>query len=437
MAATAERAGFLERLLAERPGDAAGRPAWLKRLRSDALERANALPLPSVRDEDWRFTDLAPLARLACQPVEVAPEIAPSVIAPFVLPQASARLVFVDGVFAPALSEVQAIAQGHVADLAGGLARHADLVEAHLGRHAPSGASAFSALNTAFLGDAAVVVLGRDEDLPGAVHILHVATRRESAQAIHPRTLVVAGQGSRASVVEDFVAPDGGGYFSAPVAEFVLAEDAEVSHLRLQCESDAAFHIAACAVRQARGSRFRSLSAALGARLSRLDLGVLHAAPGCETEIDGLALIGGRQLADTHSFVDHAFGEGRLRQMHKAIVSGAAHAVFNGKVLVREGAQRTDARQASRSLLLSGRARVDTKPQLEIFADDVKCAHGATVGQLDPEELFYLRSRGLSEPAARGLLTGAFAGEVTIRIPHAQVRARVEAYLAQRTREAA
>jgi Fe-S cluster assembly protein SufD len=201
------------------------------------------------------------------------------------------------------------------------------------------------------------------------------------------------------------------------VTEIAVGPNAHVRHIRRQQESPAAFHIATCAVRLERDASYKSVSVAAGARLSRYNLNVLQAGEGTHCQIDGLALLNERQLGDTHSFIDHAHPHGTSRQLHKCVAGGHAHAVFNGRILVRPGAQRTDSSQSSRNLLVSRRAHVDTKPQLEIFADDVKCAHGATVGQLEAEELFYLRSRGMSEPAARALLTYGFAAEVVDRIP--------------------
>jgi Fe-S cluster assembly protein SufD len=249
--------------------------------------------------------------------------------------------------------------------------------------------------------------------------------------------LVVAAARSRCTVVEEYVGFDDGAYFSAPVTEMALAEEATVEHVRLQREAPGAFQLGVCAVSQAAGSRYSGSSVVLGARLSRLDVGVVQQGPGCETELDGLTLIGGRQLADTHSAVEHTQPEGRLRQVHKSIVSGGAHAVFNGKILVRQAAQRTDAAQSCRGLLLSPRAHMDAKPQLEIFADDVKCAHGAAIGQLDPEAAFYLQSRGLPEAAARNLLTYGFAAALIERIPVPSLVRELERSLLERTVEAA
>jgi Fe-S cluster assembly protein SufD len=228
---------------------------------------------------------------------------------------------------------------------------------------------------------------------------------------------VLVEAGAACTLIEDYASLGENIYFNDAVTEIVAGEGARVRHIRVQREAGGAFHVGHCAVAVAKDGRYASHSVALGARISRLDLDVLQQGEGVDVELNGLALIAGRQLADTHSLMDHARPHGNCRQLHKCIVGGAAHAVFNGKIVVRPGAQLTDSSQQSRNLLLSDKAHVDTKPQLEIFADDVKCAHGAAVGRLDPEQLFYLRSRGLPEPQARSLLTCAFAAEVLDRIP--------------------
>jgi Fe-S cluster assembly protein SufD len=238
------------------------------------------------------------------------------------------------------------------------------------------------------------------------------------------------------TVIEDYVTLQPDSYFTNAATEIAIGDHARVDHVRVQRDSGQAFHISNCAVSLAGASRYRSVSVALGARISRYDLDVLHTAEGAECTVDGLALVRERQLADTHTAIDHAKPNGVSRQLHKCIAGGAAHAVFNGKIIVRQGAQRTDSSQSSRNLLLTGRAHVDTKPQLEIFADDVKCAHGATVGQLDSDAVFYLTSRGLSDAAARNLLTYAFGAEIIDRIPVASLKRKLEqAVLDQTTRQ--
>ena len=427
---TASTASYLDRLLQGQPP--ASSLTWLNQLRAHAVDRVGALTVPTTRDEDWRFTDISPLTKLSFQPAQDVPQLAPAAIEQWAIPEAAARLVFVDGTYAPQHSFNHAGLT--VENLAEGVIGHGAAVQAHLGQHAGFESNAFTALNTAFLHDGALIVVPRDMALAAPVHLLFIATRKHAAS--YPRCLVIAESGSAVTVVEDFVALQNDAYFTNAVTEMALAGNAEVRHVRVQRDSAEAFHFANCAVSLAHASRYHSVSVALGARISRHNLGALLGAEGAECSIDGLALIGGRQLADTHTLIDHAMPQGVSRQLHKCIVDGGARAVFNGNIMVRAGAQRTDSSQSSRNLLLSGKARVDTKPQLEIFADDVKCAHGATVGQLDVDEVFYLKSRGLSDTAARNLLTYAFGAEVIERIPVASLRNRLEQMVLAQTQGA-
>jgi Fe-S cluster assembly protein SufD len=401
------------------------RASWLNERRAQALERANALTVPTTRDEEWRFTDITPLVRRTFRPAAGAEPLTPADISSWLAPEAAARLVFVDGAYAPALSSAQGLPPGVVvAPLASALDAHGAGIEPHLGRHAEFERDVFAALNTAHVRDGALVRVGRNRILPAPVQLLFVSTQADAAA--YPRCLVIAEEGSECTVIEDYAGLGEAAYFNDTVTEIVAGAGARVRHVRLQRESGSAFHIGTCAATLAKDARYASHAVTLGARLSRFNLNVAQQGEGVDVQMDGLALISGRQLADTHSLMDHARPHGRCRQVHKCIADGAAHAVFNGKILVRPGAQLTDSSQQSRNLLLSDKARVDTKPQLEIFADDVKCAHGATVGQLDAEQLFYLRSRGLPEGSARNLLTYAFAAEVIDRIPVPSLVRRLE-----------
>ncbi len=431
----AKQPSVLHRLLASLAlpagNTAQGQPAWLKALRAQALERANALSLPSTHDEAWRFTPLANFSQQSFQPLHAPTRLQPGDIVPLQIAEAGTRLVFVDGVHMPQLSSIAPEAGLAVGTLAAMLATQPGSIESHLGRHVASQHDLFAALNTAFLQDAAVLVVARDKVLTAPVHVLFVST--QPAVASHPRLLLVAGAASQLTLIEDYVTLHDGSYFTNAVTEVALEANALVTHVRLQRESQQAFHMASCAVSLAAASRYHSASIALGAQTSRLALKVTQTAEGAECTLDGLALIGGEQLADTHSFIDHTQAHGSSRQLHKCIVGGNAHAVFNGKVMVRPGAQQTDSAQSSRNLLLSKKAQVDTQPQLEIFADDVKCTHGATVGQLDSDEVFYLQSRGLSEAAARNLLTYAFGAEIINRIPVASLRQQLEQTVLEQT----
>jgi Fe-S cluster assembly protein SufD len=408
--------------------------AWLNRLRSDALERANALTVPTTHDEEWRFTDLSPLTRLSFQPPRSAPALAASDVAPFEVPEASVRLVFADGHFMPALSSGGASDGVIVTPLAAALKTHAAAVEPHLGRHAAFENNLFAALNTAFMRDAAVVIIARGRQLAAPVHLLFLATQPETAA--YPRTLVVAEEGAEATIIEDHVSVGDAVGFSSAVTEIAVDANARIRHVKLQRDNVQAFHIAFCAAALARDAAFSSYTVTLGGRISRYDLNVAQRGEGAQCDIDGLTLVSGRQLADTHTMIDHAAPHGRSRQLNKCIVGGGAHAVFNGKIMVRPGAQLVNSAQESRNLLLSSRARVDTKPQLEIFADDVKCAHGATVGQLEAEQIFYLVSRGLSEGMARNLLTYAFGAEIIDRIPVPSLVERLEKAVLEHTQVA-
>jgi Fe-S cluster assembly protein SufD len=424
--------GVLNSLLtALAPGSSTPKqPDWLKALRDRALERVGVLTLPSTHDEAWRFTPLAAFARQAFHPLRTPSRLQPDDIAHLTLPEATTRLVFVDGLYAPQLSSTRPETGLVLGTLDAMLATQAPSLEAHLGQHANAD-TLFAALNTAFLQDAAVLVVPRDSVLAAPVHVQFIST--QPGVASHPRLLLVAGACSQLTVIEDYVALHAGSYFTNAVAEVVLQAHAQVTHVRLQRESAQAFHLASCAVSLGAASRYQSVGISLGAQISRLDLSVRHTAEGAQCTLNGLALISGEQLADTHSFIDHAKPHGTSRQLHKCIVGGTAHAVFNGQVMVRPGAQQTDSAQSSRNLLLSKQAQVNTQPQLEIFADDVKCTHGATVGQLDSEEVFYLQSRGLSEGVARNLLTYAFGAEIINHIPVASLRQQLEQTVLEQT----
>lgn len=413
----------LSTLLASQPLLASSPWSSVNALREQAQTALGALAMPTLRDEAWRFTDLTPLHQLTLQPVLTASRLQPADIAQFGLDDGMYRLVFVDGVYAPQLSSAAAESGLLVTDLPTAMATHAAALDAQLGQQQVTGDNVFAALNTASLQDAAVLVVPRHVALAAPVHLLFIATQAQTIS--HPRCLLLAEAGSNVTLIEDYVALQDAAYLVNPVTEIVLAEQAQVRHVRVQRDGPQALHIANCAVSVGRSANYQSVSVAMGAQLSRYNLNVVLA-EGAECAVDGLALLAGSQLADSHTCIDHAQPHGTSRQLHKCIADGNAHAVFNGKVVVRPGAQHTDSAQSSRNLLLSGRAQVDTQPQLEIFADDVKCTHGATIGQLDADEVFYLQSRGLSDSAARKLLTYAFGAEIIERIPVASLKHQLQ-----------
>jgi Fe-S cluster assembly protein SufD len=407
----------------------------LNQLRSNAVNRVNALSLPTKNDEEWRFTDISPLTKVSFQPVRVASPLQSSDVEHFYLTETVTRLVFIDGIYAPHLSTQIAETSKNsgvvVSSLAAASSEDLAAIESHLGYHTELQDNIFAALNTAFLHEGALIIVPRNISVETPVHLLFIATQKEVSS--HPRCLLIAEPGSTVTVIEDYVTLQEETYVTNTVAEFVLANSAHVNHIRIQRDSKEAFHMANCSVSLARESRYQSVSVALGARISRYNLNVLLQGEGAECTADGLALISNRQLADTHACIDHIKPHCTSHQLHKCIIDDAAHAVFNGKIIVRPGAQLTNSTQSNRNLLLTSKARIDTKPQLEIFADDVKCAHGATVGQLDNEEIFYLKSRGLSEVTARNLLTYAFGAEVIERIPIASLKFRLEQAVHEQT----
>jgi len=407
----------------------------LNQLRSNAVNRVNALKLPTKNDEEWRFTDISPLTKVSFQPVRVASPFQSSDAEQFYLTETVTRLVFIDGIYAPHLSTQIAKTSKNsgvmVSSLTAASSEDLAAIESHLGYHTELQDNIFAALNTAFLHEGALIIVPRNISVETPVHLLFIATQKEASS--HPRCLLIAEPGSRVTVIEDYVTLQEETYITNTVAEFVLADSAHVNHIRIQRDSKEAFHMANCSVSLARESRYQSVSVTFGARISRYNLNVLLKGEGAECTADGLALISNRQLADTHASIDHIKPHCTSHQLHKCIIDDAAHAVFNGKIIVRPGAQLTNSTQSNRNLLLTSKARIDTKPQLEIFADDVKCAHGATVGQLDNEEIFYLKSRGLSEITARNLLTYAFGAEVIERIPIASLKFRLEQAVHEQT----
>jgi Fe-S cluster assembly protein SufD len=414
MATAASRNAYIDSLLAGQASLPSAPLSWLAELRADALERAHVLTVPTTRDEAWRFTDLSPLYRLAFRPPQSVTRLAADAIADRIIPEATSRLVFVDGVMAPALCSLPNDGPVIVSSLASAVLSHSEIVQSALTRIAGTRLDAFGAINTAYLHDGACIIASRNAQLPGPIHLLFLSTQLDVAS--HPRVLVIAQSGSSVGVIEDYVSLTAGQYCVNAVTEIDVGPGAQVWHAKVQTESSTAFHLASTAAKLRRDAKLTSVAIAFGARISRDNIDIVFDGEGAQCQLDGLTLIGGRQLSDTHSSIDHAKPHCTSRQLHKCIVGDTAHAVFNGRVLVRQDAQRTDSAQQSRNLLLSGRAHIDAKPQLEIFADDVKCSHGATVGQLDTEELFYLRSRGLDERAARNLLTYGFAAEIVDRL---------------------
>jgi Fe-S cluster assembly protein SufD len=405
-------------------------PDWLEPIRRAAMERFARTGFPAARDEEWRFTPIAPIAQGTWRPpTGGAGLVGRDQLAPFAFGHSEwPTLVFVNGVYAESLSSVGQLPPGvRVTGLAEALRSDGALLERHLTRHAPVEGSPFTALNTAFLCDGAMVQIAAGVDVDAPVHLLFVTTSESGGTVAHPRNLIVVGRGARASIVESYVtlAP-GQTYWTNPVTEVAVAAGAWVEHTRIQRESERAYHVGLTHVDQERDSHYRSFSLTMGGALARHNLHVRLNDENIETLMYGLYLTRGEQVADNHTAIYHDQPNCRSWEVYKGILDGRSRAVFNGKVFVKPEAQKTDAKQTNRNLLLSDSARVDTKPQLEIFADDVKCTHGATVGRLDEIARFYARSRGLPAAAADRLLTYAFAAEVVDEVALTPVREELD-----------
>jgi len=403
-------------------------PSWLPRVRRAAMDRFATVGFPSSRDEEWRFTPVSPIAQTDFRPAAPA-KLTRSALQPFLFGHPEwPQLVFVNGKFAPDLSVLPSLPLGvRLGNLATALAGDTTLLERHLTRHAAPETTPFAALNTAFIRDGALVYVPVDTALDRPVHLLFVTSPDAGGTVAHPRNLIIVERGAKASVVESYVSLAGGAtYFTNAVTEVVSGENAWTEHTRIQRESERAYHVGLTHVDQARGSHYRSFTLAMGGAIARHNLHVRLNAPGIETLMYGLYLTHGDQLVDNHTAIYHDHPECNSWEVYKGVLDDRSRAVFNGKVFVKPEAQKTDAKQTNRNLLLSSGAKVDTKPQLEIFADDVKCTHGATVGFLDPAALFYLRSRGLPPAVARKVLTYAFAGEVVNEVALEPVRRELD-----------
>ena len=427
-----------------KPQRSKGEPARIGRARDEALSRFLANGFPTTKHEEWRFTSVEKIATrtfaLAGQAGDASVgRGSPKSISPFQLPDVSAaELVFVDGRYSPALSTVGALPKGtQVGSLADYAAGHTDTLEQYLGHVAPFDRQPFVALNTAFFADGAFVHISARTVLDKPIHLQFISTgggagvsslndSRPHLIGVHPRVLIVMGEQSQAAVVESYAGPAGAEYFTNVVTEVVMGEQSVLDHYKLQHESHQAFHIGAIYVKAARSANCSSHSISLGGALVRNDVVAVLGGEGGHCTLNGLYLVDGQRHVDNHTTIDHAMPNCDSREIYKGILAGKSHGVFNGKIIVRPDAQKTDAKQTNRALLLSEDAQINSKPELEIFANDVKCTHGAAVGQLDKDAVFYLRSRGIGLVEARHVLIHAFAGDVLNRLPLLAVRKGVE-----------
>jgi Fe-S cluster assembly protein SufD len=420
-------------------------PGWLRSTRREAMDQFQTLGFPTTSEEEWRFTNVAPIAETTFElPRESATRLPHERVGPFTLDgSVAAELVFVDGEYAPDLSSVPILPAGvRVGSLASVLEEDPEAAEPFLSQIAGFERNAFTAWNTAFFRDGAFLSVAPDAILPAPIHVLFVSSdlvqdRYESASTSertgrmeHPRVLVIAGRSSHVQIIESYIGLDGGRrHLTNAVSEIVADENATVDHWTVVRQSGKAYRIGALHVRACQNASVRAHSLTLEGALVRNDVVVRLDGEGAECHLDGLYLAQGTSLVDNHTTIDHAQPHCSSRELYKGILTDRARAVFNGKIVVRPDAQKTDAKQTNKALLLSEDAQINTKPQLEIFANDVKCTHGAAVGQMDEEAIFYLRARGLSHRQARQLLVEAFARDVLGRMQFEPLERRVETAL--------
>ena len=395
-------------------------PEWLRPLREAGFQRFAEMGFPTTHDEDWRFTNVARIARATFEPGRRGVVQAQ--------PAEGIRLIFMNG---HRISRPESLPKGlHV----GGFADEPAAVQQHLGKYASFDRQAFVALNTAFLQDGALVRVERGAVIEEPVEILYMTTAVREAVAVHPRTLILVGGGSQCTIVERYRGVGEAAYFTNAVTEIVAGDGAVVDHYKVQQETAAAYHVATTQASLGRSANFSTTSISLGGALVRNDVNAVLS-EGTEATLNGLYLVNGSQHVDNHTVIDHAKPHGTSHELYKGILDGKASAVFNGRILVRKDAQKTDSKQTNKNLVLSDEAVIDTKPELQIFADDVRCTHGATIGQLDAESLFYLQSRGIGKEDARNLLTYAFAQDIVDRIKVKSLRDSLERSLFEKFHE--
>jgi Fe-S cluster assembly protein SufD len=420
-----------ERVSSNRQTDA----AWLTGARQQALRQFRERGLPTTRDEDWRFTSVTPIAESRfVLPANGASSLQAADLAPFQWDgDRSATLVFVNGAYVAAASNVRDLPAGvRVENLSHAMSSRGEGLEPHLTRLGEKDRRAFTALNTAFLADGAFVFVSDGTAVPKPIHLLFLSIGEAQPTMTHPRVLVVAGATSEVTIVESYGAARAERYLTNTVTELVAGENATITHYKIQREHPDSFHMAAMYLHAARNSTVASHSISLGGALVRNDIVAVLDGEGAHCTLNGLYLSDGSRIVDNHTTIDHAKPHCDSREVYKGILADRARAVFNGKIVVRPDAQKTDAKQTNKALLLSENAQINTKPQLEIFANDVKCTHGAAIGQMDDDAIFYLRARGLGAAQARDMLVHAFAGDVLNQMPLAPLRARVDEELSQR-----
>ncbi len=410
-------------------------PKWLRQIRKEAISRFRSLGFPTTKDEEWRQTNVAPIINQSYSLAEKVEYISiPEKLRHVSFPGAEfIQIVFVNGFFSTQLSDVSSLPEGVFVDnLSSVLKKDSGEVEPYLSRLGSYEDHPFAALNTALFQDGAYVHIRNDVVVDKPIHFLFLSTADKDAIISYPRTLVVVGKNSRVTLVESYAGSEGEVYFTNSVTEIIANENTNIDHYKLQRESTEAFHIANLLFYLDRSSNFSSHSLSFGGGLARNNVNAILGDEGIECTVNGLVMGRGKQHIDNHTYIDHAKPHCNSYELYKHVLDEKSRGVFKGKILVRQDSQKTDALQTNKTLLLSEEASIDTMPQLEIYADDVKCTHGATTGQLDKESLFYLQSRGISKESAKNLLTYAFANDLVERIKVDSIRNQLEKELHER-----
>jgi len=419
---------FEEAFRAFAEGDGSDAPPGIQSMREAAFETFRRLGFPTTKNEDWHFTSVAPIVEHDYLYITTpSGDVRPAALSPFTFGQSDWHtLVFVNGRYSPELSATTELPRGvRVLDLQRAWRDAPELAE-QLGQITTYDDRAFTALNTAFMHDGAVVSIEREIEVDTPIHLLFVTDAVAAKSVMHPRNLIAVGRHAKATVVESYVSLSDAVYFTNAVTEVAIGECATLRHYKMQREGMRAYHVGTIDAHQARDSHYFSFSLAIGGSLTRTNVYTTLDGEGCGSTLNGLYMLDGEQHCDHQTMIVHAQPNCYSRELYKGVLDGQSHGVFNGKVYVDPIAQKTDGKQTNNTLLLSDKAHIDTKPQLEIFADDVKCTHGATVGRLDEQALFYMKSRGVSRELARRLLTYAFAADVLETLEQQSVREELE-----------
>ncbi|MDR3667989.1 MAG: Fe-S cluster assembly protein SufD [Ignavibacteriaceae bacterium] len=403
-------------------------------IRKKAIEDFSQLSFPTNKNEEWRFTNIAPLLKHKFKPAINTQQISREEVNRFRFKGMKCSfVVFENGFYNEELSDIRSVEdQITIKSLSAAIKENNPQIQKHFNKYADTSTQIFTALSTAYIMDGVFIHMPEGKVIDEPIHVLFLSSSKGDEILSHPRNLIITEKNSQVLIIEHYAGTDNSIYFTNSVTEIFAGENSVVHHTKIQEESKSSFHIGRMETVQDRNSFFTSNMVSLGGAISRNDFNTKFIGPGGESELNGLFLTDGSQLFDAHTLIDHASPHCNSHELYKGILDDKSRGVFNGKVIVRKDAQKTNAFQENNNIILSNEALVNTKPQLEIFADDVKCSHGATVGQLDNEALFYLKSRGIGEEKSRDILIHAFASDVVRRIKIDKIKEHIENILTEK-----